>query len=287
MPRPSTATHPSLLASCLLVLALQAGVASQSCMTSCGDCNLDGQRNVLDALEAAQIAVGIMLPTLEQTLSCDVEPTPPDGDIDILDALYMARKATGLPVSLGCFPVVIAPEGYGVPVPVLHSEATESDPDRFAPNFDCALTTVFFEVRPDPGTVHLTITVTGMSMPTDFDLYIGAPGVPAGDTSASNYVRRSRRAGALAETYDLACSGLSSYGGAIAVAVHAVEAGLFEFVVSGNPTSMCSCGAPPIEAGQLLAGMIGAVAGPCPPDPCNFTSRQYSLDAIPAGTTRL
>lgn len=65
----------------------------------CGDCNGDGAVTILDALAAAQSAVGTRTLTPMQFASCDVDM---DGDVDILDALLIAQVSAGLPVMLTC-----------------------------------------------------------------------------------------------------------------------------------------------------------------------------------------
>lgn len=65
----------------------------------CGDCDLDGDVDILDALRAAQIAVGLIMPTPIDRQVCDVDA---DTDIDIIDALFIAQVAAGLPVVLNC-----------------------------------------------------------------------------------------------------------------------------------------------------------------------------------------
>lgn len=64
-----------------------------------GDIDGDGDIDVLDALRAAQIAVGLIAAGPIDFFTCDVDT---DGDIDILDALLIAQVATGLPVTLNC-----------------------------------------------------------------------------------------------------------------------------------------------------------------------------------------
>ena len=65
----------------------------------CGDCDLDGQLRILDALLAARIAVGLESVTPVQTMLCDVDSS---GDITVVDALRMAQAAASLGTVLTC-----------------------------------------------------------------------------------------------------------------------------------------------------------------------------------------
>lgn len=65
----------------------------------CGDCDGDGDVDILDALCASQIAAGLIMPTFLDMLRCDVDS---DGDIDIIDSLLMARVSAGFPIMLMC-----------------------------------------------------------------------------------------------------------------------------------------------------------------------------------------
>ena len=70
------------------------------CFMTCGDCDLNGVGpNVVDALQAAQIAAGILVPTFLQTGCCDVNSTM---SIDVIDSLIMAQAAAGLSAVLIC-----------------------------------------------------------------------------------------------------------------------------------------------------------------------------------------
>ncbi|MEM7248766.1 MAG: hypothetical protein AAF533_25775 [Acidobacteriota bacterium] len=70
----------------------------------CGDCDQNGMGpNILDALVAAQISVGLITPSCVQHSACDVA-TPYDV-VNILDALTIARTAAVLPgASVTCCP---------------------------------------------------------------------------------------------------------------------------------------------------------------------------------------
>ena len=65
----------------------------------CGDCNGDGNVNILDALAAAQHTVATITLTGRGYDACNVDS---DGDVDILDALRIAQSSVGLPVALIC-----------------------------------------------------------------------------------------------------------------------------------------------------------------------------------------
>jgi hypothetical protein len=72
----------------------------------CGDCNLDGQLSILDALVGAQHAAGLVTLTAPAYSSCNVigllEPDP-GADVDILDALTVAQVSAGIPgIALAC-----------------------------------------------------------------------------------------------------------------------------------------------------------------------------------------
>ena len=65
----------------------------------CGDCDRDGQIDVLDSLKVAQHAVGLLaIDCLDRRL-CDVDA---GSIVDVLDALWIAQFAVALPVQLGC-----------------------------------------------------------------------------------------------------------------------------------------------------------------------------------------
>ena len=80
----------------LFVLFFNAMAAAQV-SPACGDCNGDGTLDVLDALQAAQIGVGVHQPTPLEQWRCNV-----DGDqtVGVLDALLLVQLgAEGLPGS--------------------------------------------------------------------------------------------------------------------------------------------------------------------------------------------
>lgn len=72
---------------------------TMNCNLLCGDCDRDGDIDVVDALRAAQIANGLIMPTLTDFLACNVDD---DGDIDVIDALLIARVSAGFPLTLNC-----------------------------------------------------------------------------------------------------------------------------------------------------------------------------------------
>ena len=74
-------------------------------MASCGDCNLDGMTNILDALVAAQISASLVGLSPQQFDWCNVSGAiypDPAAVVNILDALIIAQSAAGLPVTLVC-----------------------------------------------------------------------------------------------------------------------------------------------------------------------------------------
>jgi len=73
---------------------------SMICGGICGDCNLGGTGpDILDALTAAQIAVGLTMPSVVQEACCDVNSSM---GVDVVDALLMAQSSAGLPAVLVC-----------------------------------------------------------------------------------------------------------------------------------------------------------------------------------------
>ena len=89
-------------------VTVDVGAPGMSCpvaSTSCGDCNLDGVINILDALVAAQIAASLVGPSPQQFDWCNVSGAiypDPAAIVNILDALLIAQTAAGLPVTLVC-----------------------------------------------------------------------------------------------------------------------------------------------------------------------------------------
>jgi hypothetical protein len=92
--RPSLLTFPGLLLTGLLALPAPAQL--------CGDCNLDLQVTVVDALTAARYSVGLISLTGPQLFSCNVDG---QGLVDIVDALLIAQCSVGVlgsPCGLAC-----------------------------------------------------------------------------------------------------------------------------------------------------------------------------------------
>jgi hypothetical protein len=63
-----------------------------------GDCDLDQDLDIVDALLAAQAAVGLQSPGGVSRAQCEVDGS---GVLDVTDALQIAQAAVGLPVTLG------------------------------------------------------------------------------------------------------------------------------------------------------------------------------------------
>lgn len=80
-----------------LLLGLLLVLASPSVAQLCGDCDLDSDVDIVDALTGAQHAVGLNLLGGQAFLNCDVNLT---SSVDVVDALTIAQAATGLPVTL-------------------------------------------------------------------------------------------------------------------------------------------------------------------------------------------
>ena len=55
--------------------------------------------SITDALSAAQIAAGIIIPSMQQQQCCDVNNS---GAVEVTDALFIAQTAAGLMVMLMC-----------------------------------------------------------------------------------------------------------------------------------------------------------------------------------------
>src|SRR3990167_9815314 len=66
----------------------------------CGDCDRRGDgTTIVDALNSAQITAGLSVPTAMQQCLCDVNNS---GDIEILDALFLAQTSAGYQPTLDC-----------------------------------------------------------------------------------------------------------------------------------------------------------------------------------------
>jgi len=68
----------------------------------CGDVNLDGGVNILDALVIANVAVGKVVSWVDQQRSVKAADVNGDGVIGIVDALMIAQYYVGLIPSLNC-----------------------------------------------------------------------------------------------------------------------------------------------------------------------------------------
>src|SRR3990167_9480576 len=274
----------SLLLFLSLLFFCAPNVFSQCIGIKCGDCNIDGDITVLDALETARISVGLLVPYPDQNIACDTDRS---GDISVIDALTVAKAAVGdKTVSLRCFPfTTIDNIGPGV---ILHRELIGMDYDVLNPDFSCPDTTDFFEIIPDRGTTQLTITLAGMSYPTNMNLYTGKPGTMPGDIDSHHYLQRIRM-DSTPETYQLSCSGLDMRVGRVAVAVHSASPGFYSLNVSGSDVP-CTCNPSGgiIAAGARALGRIRGQRGPDIPNPCDTTNSQtYELTTIPPGTTSI
>ncbi|MFC2074642.1 dockerin type I repeat-containing protein [Bdellovibrionota bacterium] len=257
--------------------------SAQCYLFDCGDCNLDRSFGVTDALEAAQIAAGIKPLQTYQDKMCDVDGS---GRIEILDALILAQKAVGNPTQpFRCFPVTTI-SNIGSGYISQHHYIPFGDSPRMPPHFGCTDTTEFFEIIPDPGTTQLTVIISGMSIGTDLDLYVGKPGTVPGDIDDTSYFRKII-AGPYNERYDLFCGGLDAQAGSVAVAVHAYQRGMYTLEVYGDtPPCTCNVSGGYINAGTQVTDTIAHSAGPGIPYPCDPNkSKTFELTDIPQGTT--
>ena len=90
-------THARSLA---IAVGLMIAAGSTSLAAQCGDCNGDGLAgNVLDALSAMRVSVGLDTPTPAQIDNCDVDS---DLAIGMVDALLMAQNGVGLVAVFTC-----------------------------------------------------------------------------------------------------------------------------------------------------------------------------------------
>jgi hypothetical protein len=154
----------------LLVLLSAAGTAQ-----ICGDCNGDGVGyTVVDALLAAQIDVGLVIPTPAHLVACEVDGAP---GLTVLDALVLAQVAAGLPPPPGhacnrpptC--AILAPvPGPGPYAQPLGIEVRADDPDQ-----DPLVLTV--DASTDGG-----VTWTPLRMHLTSPSWNPAAAVPAGST---------------------------------------------------------------------------------------------------------
>lgn len=116
-------TSSTTLATSTPILSTSPATPSASC-GSCGDVNMDGRVDILDALIVAQLAARTITPTTAcQQTNADVDG---NGDINILDALRIANPAHH--ASFRCQQAVTVGGGGGVvPVPV---GSTAPDPNQ-------------------------------------------------------------------------------------------------------------------------------------------------------------
>ncbi|MCH9647573.1 MAG: hypothetical protein K0U98_04995 [Deltaproteobacteria bacterium] len=98
---PSTASPLSWSTRSLRALALGfLGIlATGPAMAQCGDCDLDGDVDIVDALVVAQHASQINLITGPRLLRCDADG---NGNVDINDALVIAQTASGQQPPMPC-----------------------------------------------------------------------------------------------------------------------------------------------------------------------------------------
>jgi hypothetical protein len=74
-------------------------------LSRCGDCDVDGNVDIIDALIAAQHAVGMLVLGDNPFANCNVVgAVEPSGGtaVEITDALVIAQHAAGIPVALAC-----------------------------------------------------------------------------------------------------------------------------------------------------------------------------------------
>jgi hypothetical protein len=201
----------------------------------CGDCNGDGQLNIVDALVAAQSAAGLFLPpSLER---CDVNSSTA---VDIVDALLMAQAAAGLAPTLSCTGGLC---GQGNAIDIRCGDtASDSIPVGTAPlglELTMAGATHHYRLAGiPPGTTSLTITTTGTG---DIDLLVGRPGTIPGATSPGRYPTSSdMRSTGPTSTESVILTGSTIYTpadwhqGPMAIAVTAFTAGSYTLTVTCN-----------------------------------------------------
>lgn len=88
----------------LVALTMVGPAAAQ--VGACADCDLNGQVNVLDALQIARFDLQLIgPPTPQEMAACDVNG---DNQLNVLDSLVVAQVDAGLPVPLAC--VVVLPD---------------------------------------------------------------------------------------------------------------------------------------------------------------------------------
>jgi hypothetical protein len=68
----------------------------------CGDCDLDGDVDVLDALDAARHGIGLTTLVGAAFDNCDVQPDHGNGEVNVLDALPIAQFSVGIRPALLC-----------------------------------------------------------------------------------------------------------------------------------------------------------------------------------------